>query len=168
MNDKTCTKCEKSYPATSEFFGFYTSGSLRSQCRQCRRDVVNGIRAANPKPNIARSQAWRQANPARNVWEMMLYRCTNPESNRWRWYGGANPPVIVCNRWLGEQGYENFCEDMGPRPPGTTLGRWGDVGAYSKENCSWQTQEQQEFEKQVKNWNKKLEQIHNFNAAKAA
>jgi hypothetical protein len=33
--------------------------------------------------------------------------------------------------------------DMGPRPKGTTLGRFGDVGDYSPSNCKWMTQREQ-------------------------
>jgi hypothetical protein len=76
----------------------------------------------------------------------------------------------VCPRWLDpDNGYETFCEDMGPKPSKDhSLGRWGDVGNYEKANCSWQTWEQQGLEKKTKHWNQKLEQIHNSNAAIAA
>jgi hypothetical protein len=32
---------------------------------------------------------------------------------------------------------------MGERPPGTTLGRFGDMGPYEKSNCAWQTPAEQ-------------------------
>jgi hypothetical protein len=69
----------------------------------------------------------------------------------WMSYGGANPPVIICDRWQGEHGVENFIADMGERPEGTTLGRFGDVGDYEPGNVSWQTWKEQGTAKRLKN-----------------
>jgi hypothetical protein len=80
----------------------------------------------------------------------------------WPHYGGANPPVLVCERWRGEHGYENFLSDLGERPAGTSLGRFGDVGNYCKENCAWQTDAQQKLEQKIKRWNRQLQAIHDF------
>lgn len=44
--------------------------------------------------------------------------------------------VDVCVRW---HKFENFLSDMGERPEGTTLGRFGDVGNYEPGNCKWMT-----------------------------
>jgi hypothetical protein len=44
--------------------------------------------------------------------------------------------VDVCERW---RKFENFLADMGERPEGTTLGRFGDVGNYEPGNCKWMT-----------------------------
>jgi hypothetical protein len=43
-------------------------------------------------------------------------------------YSGAG--ITVCDRWLGEHGFENFLADMNERPQGTTLGRFEDVDDY--------------------------------------
>jgi hypothetical protein len=71
-------------------------------------------------------------------WEAMKQRCTNPNQPRWECYGGAG--VTVCERWMT---FTNFLADMGERPEGTTLGRFGDVGNYEPGNCAWQTQREQ-------------------------
>jgi hypothetical protein len=71
----------------------------------------------------------------------------NPNSNRFAAYGGANPPVRVCDRWLS---FEAFYEDMGERPEGTTLGRFGDSGDYEPGNCAWQTNQEQGTEQAKK------------------
>lgn len=70
-------------------------------------------------------------------WRNMKSRCLNPNVASYASYGGANPPVLICDRWL--QSFENFLADLGVRPSGTTLGRFGDVGNYELSNCKWMT-----------------------------
>ncbi len=74
-------------------------------------------------------------------WAAMIQRCTNPNNARYKYYGGAG--VVICERW---QNFENFLADLGPRPSGTTLGRYGDVGPYEPGNAKWMTQPEQSAE----------------------
>ena len=46
----------------------------------------------------------------------------------------------MCDRWLK---FENFYEDMGPRPENTTLDREKNELGYFKENCRWATKREQ-------------------------
>ena len=81
----------------------------------------------------------------------MRSRCLNPNVAGWPRYGGANPPVKICDRWLDkEKGFQNFLADLGERPPGTTLGRFHDVGDYEPGNVAWQTPAEQGAEKRKK------------------
>jgi hypothetical protein len=68
----------------------------------------------------------------------MKSRCGNPNTARYERYGGAG--VKVCDRWMR---FSAFLEDMGERPAGTSLGRFGDLGNYEPGNCAWQTPAEQ-------------------------
>lgn len=70
-------------------------------------------------------------------WESMIQRCTNPNNPQWKDYGGRW--IKVCKRWLGENGFIHFLEDMGEAPRGLQLDRIDNNKGYYKENCRWVT-----------------------------
>lgn len=50
----------------------------------------------------------------------------------------------MCERWLGEHGFENFLADMGDRPsPQHSLDRVDPNGNYEPSNCRWATAAEQ-------------------------
>jgi hypothetical protein len=57
------------------------------------------------------------------------------------WYamnGGRG--IMICERWLGPQGYVNFRADVGRRPTSKhSLDRVNVNGNYEPENCRWAT-----------------------------
>lgn len=70
----------------------------------------------------------------------MLARCQNPSHNRYEFYKN----VKIDKRWLGENGFENFVADMGPKPtPHHSIDRKDNDGDYTPENCRWATPKQQ-------------------------
>jgi hypothetical protein len=72
----------------------------------------------------------------------MKARCLSPNAHAYSGYGGRG--IKVCERWLGEDGFKNFIDDMGKRPEGMSLDRYPDNnGNYEKSNCRWATQKQQ-------------------------
>jgi hypothetical protein len=68
----------------------------------------------------------------------MKARCDNPNHSRYEDYGGRG--ITYCDRWAD---FDNFVEDMGPRPFGTTLDRINSNGNYEPGNCRWATDAQQ-------------------------
>jgi hypothetical protein len=76
--------------------------------------------------------------PTYSSWCRMRQRCFNKDSTQYKWYGGSG--VSVCKRW---DSFENFLEDMGPRPVGMTLGRINPRGDYRPSNCRWESWKEQ-------------------------
>jgi hypothetical protein len=76
-------------------------------------------------------------------WMSMKRRCLYENDPAYRRYGGAG--ITICERWLGDNGFQNFLSDMGRRPtPDHTLDRYPNpAGNYAPENCRWATKKEQ-------------------------
>lgn len=66
-------------------------------------------------------------------WQAMKDRCLKEDRRDYQWYGAKG--ITICERWL--ESFENFLEDMGERPPGTSLDRIDPFGNYEPSNCRW-------------------------------
>ncbi len=114
---------------------FIVSGSsLRSgeskQCKSCGSTKHGHSRTNETKTGVYRT------------WCLMKSRCYNSAHPKWKYYGGRG--IKVCDRWLGEHGFENFLTDKGERPKGLTIDRYPDIdGDYTPENTRWATRKQQ-------------------------
>ena len=73
-------------------------------------------------------------------WQMMRNRCYNPNYNKFKDYGGRG--IEVCDRW--KDSFENFLEDMGPKPSSKhSIDRIDVDGNYESWNCKWSTTQEQ-------------------------
>lgn len=71
-------------------------------------------------------------------WCGMIDRCYDPTNDNYKHYGGRG--IESCGEW---HLFEKFHEDMGNRPKGLSLGRLDNNAWYSKDNCQWETLEEQ-------------------------
>ena len=72
----------------------------------------------------------------------MISRCYVKKYKNYHLWGGRG--ITVCDRWLGNEGYHNFCSDMGLRIDKTySLNRLDNDGNYEPDNCRWATKTQQ-------------------------
>lgn len=108
---------------------------IASQCRKHQSAMLTWGRkpvVSNPLPPDPTEPTVRTKRPEYNVWESMLTRCRNPRHHTYPAYGGKG--ITVCERWFS---FDNFYEDMGPRPRGYWIERRDGNGNYEPGNCHW-------------------------------
>jgi len=90
----------------------------------------------------------KNKTPEYFAWMGMKNRCLNPKAQGFRYWGGRG--IKICDRWMV---YENFLEDMGPRPtPKHSLDRINNNGDYEPSNCRWATIDEQNRNKRTNIW----------------
>ena len=86
-----------------------------------------------------------RGSPTYNSWRKMLARA------EYKYYDQWYDDVTVCDRWVPSRGgsFDNFVEDMGEKPAGTSLNRVNGAKEYNKENCEWATLSVQSFDQKL-------------------
>lgn len=103
------------------------------------RQVIE--RKNGPGKGLGTPHDGRSRLPEYQVWQCMLRRCYEPSSVSFRFYGAVG--VRVCRAW--QRDFMAFYRDMGPRPtPEHSIDRINHRGHYSKKNCRWVTEVQQQ------------------------
>lgn len=91
-----------------------------------------------------RNSTHRMTNtPEYRAYTTAKSRCENPHRWSYKYYGAVGVRFLF-------KSFEEFFSELGPKPKGTTLGRFGDEGHYEPKNCAWQTKKQQLAEKRKK------------------
>lgn len=120
--------------------GTYLRTGTTKSCGCLRKD-----RMANYRHGHHRAGAQTRAYTS---WVNMKNRCTNPNLPQWQDWGGRG--ISFDPRW---DFFQNFLDDMGEPPPGTSLDRYPDNdGNYCKENCRWATRDQQRRNNRQLHW----------------
>lgn len=151
------------YVTVERFAGYLTERprKYRAQwyclCGACGRHfttdhctiVANGVQSCGcMKPALASTKLTTHGEASRRTpeyrtWNAMKTRCFNERDKDFVRYGAKG--ITVCDRWLGENGFEAFLSDMGRRPSARhSIDRFPNQGGnYEPGNCRWATSEEQ-------------------------
>ena len=126
--------------------------NLKKQIRgikSCGCYVNENVRAANTTHGMYHTSE-------RIIHTNMQIRCLDQNSKDYPNYGGRG--ILICDRWLGDNGLIHFIEDMGMKPfSDASLERVDVNKGYSKDNCTWIKVSHQS---KNRNYNKIKDKVH--------
>lgn len=114
-----------------------------TECIHC--ESIKNMRLSDFISNVAVSCKCRAVKHGMNrtkiysVYANIKYRCYNSNHHEFHNYGGKG--IIVCDEWLGENGFANFYEWAlnNGYEEGLTIDRLNSDGNYEPNNCQWIT-----------------------------
>lgn len=94
--------------------------------------------------NKRRERTHHSLTSEHRAWKAMIQRCTNPNVKCYKNYGGRS--ISITERWINEDGFENFILDIDWKPAENyTLNRIDNEKNYTADNCEWTTSQNQIF-----------------------
>jgi len=122
-------------------------GLRRGKTKSCgcyRTEVITAAGKANATHGMNKS-------PENRAWQAMKGRCCDKNHAHYKDYGGRG--VVVCDEWLGAQGFQNFLNCVGMRPTELhSLDRIDNNGNYEPGNVRWSTAKQQQNNRRSNLW----------------
>lgn len=113
-----------------------TSGTTKSCGCLLREKLEKGMRLNH---GLA---CHENRHPLYSRYNNMIDRCYNPKNSNYSNYGARG--ITVCEDWLGENGLQNYINDLYPTyKNGLTLDRIDNNKGYFKNNVRWATIKQQ-------------------------
>ena len=143
-------QCECGETGIVQHYNLLRGGSKSCGC--LRTELTAQRNKALAKHGHASNAAGSKPSPTYRSYRAMITRCEWDKHPAFDRYGGAG--VKVCDRW--RQSFEAFLEDMGERPPGTSLDRIDGSKGYEAGNCKWSTRsEQNKNRKPMSEWKRR-------------
>lgn len=96
--------------------------------------VKNGVIGRGGENRVTEKHG-KHNTPTYRSWQAMKGRCLNKNASNYHYYGGRG--ITIYKDWI--YSFQKFYEDVGERPPGTSLDRIDVNGDYTPDNVRWAT-----------------------------
>ncbi len=152
---KICSKCEKEFPLTSEYFSSDKRklDRLQSQCRKCGREAAKKSRQRHPGKIKIRKERFHSQHPMysteydrkyrqtfnghlRHLFQGLKTRCNNSKCQNYKRYGGRG---IKCLFKSSDEFVDYIVDVLKVDPRGLEIHRINNDGHYEPGNIEFLT-----------------------------